>query len=731
MDAYLALIRLNLRLAVRERSVLFFNYVFPLIFFFAFGQFLGSGSADAGAMLRLVPMVIVIGILGSGLFGAGIRAVMERESGILRRYKVTPISPVPILVASMVTGWLLYLPSAAMVILLAHFAHGMPLPSRPLSLFLLVSIGCFSFRAMGLIVASVANSVAESNVLIQILYMPMLFLSGATIPVSSLPGTAQIVAQFLPASYLNTGIQHVMLRSQGLAANLESVAGLVATAVIGTFIATKLFRWEKEEKLPRRSKAWVLAVLAPFIAMGVYQSYARDHIVDAERLDREIRRNHTRLIRNALIFVGDGTVIPNGAVLIKDGRIAEVYRDTPPSAESLRADAVEAAGKTIMPGLIDVHVHLGAPGGAADSQPDKPRDPKAAMRRALESQLFCGVVAVRSVGDFSSVVLDLQRDSQAGAWLGAELFATGPLFTARSGHGTEIFRHAPQFMKDIAEREFTRLPETADQAREMVQALKRDGVDGIKAVMDAGVPGMPFQRLDSAVLAAIGAEARAQRLALAVHTGDAADLAAAVSAGARSVEHGARDAVPAKTFEAMRAGGVFYDPTLAVWEAVGDMQARKTDLLSRSLVQQVAPSTDFLKRTRAMVEMGGFWADKWAVDQGVHASNLLAAHRAGVPLVVGTDAGNPLVFHGPAIHRELQLWMKAGIPASVALTAATANAARLLGIGDRLGLVKKGYDASLLIVDGNPLVDISATERISSVIFKGELVDRQDLFEQK
>jgi imidazolonepropionase-like amidohydrolase/ABC-type multidrug transport system permease subunit len=729
MAAYLAFIRLNLRLAFRERSVLFFNYVFPLIFFFAFGQFMGSGNADAGAMLRVVPMVIVIGILGSGLFGAGIRAVAEREAGILRRYKVTPISPAPILVGSMVTGWLLYLPSAALVILLAHYAHGMPLPSRPLSLFLLISIACFSFRAIGLIVASVANSVAESNVLIQILYMPMLFLSGATVPVSSLPPSAQIVAQFLPASYLNTGVQHVMLRSQGIAANLESVAGLVATALIGTFIAMKLFRWEKEEKLPRRAKAWVLAVLAPFIAMGVYQSYSRNHIVEAKRLDREIRRNHTRLIRNALIFVGDGTVIPNGAVLIKDGRIAEVYRDTPPSAESLRADAVEAAGKTILPGLIDTHVHLGAPGGVPAG--DKPFDWKDSMRRALESHLFCGVTAVRSVGDFSSAVLELRTESRTGAWLGAELFATGPLFTARGGHGTELFRSAPDFVREAADREFTRLPDSPDQARDMVRALKRDGVDGIKAVLDAGVPGMLFQRMDLGVLAAVGGEARAQGLPLAVHTGTAADIAAAVAAGARSIEHGARDAVPADVWATMAGGGVHLDPTLAVWEAVADMKARRADLLSRSLVQQVAPSPEFLKRTREMVERGGSWADKWEVDQGRHFANLAAAHKAGVPLVAGTDAGNPLVFHGPAIHRELQLWVQAGVPPSVALTAATANAARLLGIGHRAGLVKKGYDASLLIVDGNPLVDIAATERISSVIFQGERVDRQDLFEQR
>ena len=111
--------------------------------------------------------------------------------------------------------------------------------------------------------------------------------------------------------------------------------------------------------------------------------------------------------------------------------------------------------------------------------------------------------------------------------------------------------------------------------------------------------------------------------------------------------------------------------------------------------------------------------------------NLMAAQRAGVMLVAGTDAGNPLVFHGPGIHREMQLWVAAGLPPAVALQAATYNNARLLRADNRIGLIKKGYEASLLLIDGNPLQDISATEHISMVLFKGERVDRSELFNQK
>ena len=211
MKPYLALIGNDLRLALRDRSVIFFNYMFPLIFFFAFGGMFRAERAP-GAAATVVTMVLVMGVLGNGLFGAGMRAVMDREAGILRRFKVAPISPLPVLVAALVTGWLLYLPNAISIIGLAHLVWGMPLPARPLSLFVLLSVGVLAFRAIGLIVAAVANSVAESNILIQILYMPMMFLSGATIPIAILPAWAQSFATFMPPFYLVSGVQGILQR---------------------------------------------------------------------------------------------------------------------------------------------------------------------------------------------------------------------------------------------------------------------------------------------------------------------------------------------------------------------------------------------------------------------------------------------------------------------------------------------------------------------------------------
>ncbi|MDQ6765958.1 MAG: hypothetical protein M3Z22_07660, partial [Verrucomicrobiota bacterium] len=97
MKAFFALFVIDLKLALRNRSVLVFNYFFPLVFFFVFGQMYGAKQGTV--VLLVMTMVTTIGILGNGLFGAGMRAVQEREADVLRRYKVTPITPVPLLMA--------------------------------------------------------------------------------------------------------------------------------------------------------------------------------------------------------------------------------------------------------------------------------------------------------------------------------------------------------------------------------------------------------------------------------------------------------------------------------------------------------------------------------------------------------------------------------------------------------------------------------------------------------
>ncbi|MGA7360335.1 MAG: amidohydrolase family protein, partial [Candidatus Sulfotelmatobacter sp.] len=641
--------------------------------------------------------------------------------------------PAPLLFASVITGWILYMPNVILIFTLAHLLYGMPWPQSMSSILIFITIAIVGFRAIGLILASVVNSMQESQLLVQLIYLPMLFLSGATFPLSMFPPWLLVVTQFVPATYMVTGIQGMLLRHEGLAANLQPAMALLLTAFVGLFISYKLFRWEKEEKIRASAKLWLAAVLTPFLLLGLWQVHARTGIAKTKVLNRQLARSDTFLIRGARIFVGDGKVIESGSVLVRGGKIAEVYEGDGPDPKALNAETVEAAGKTILPGLIDVHMHLGAPGGFYPDMSKYATDKS--MLRSLAAYLYSGVTTVRSVGDGLDTILKVRSIVSSGEMLGSDLSTCGPLFTAAGGHGTEYFKDLPATVRSNLERQFTRIPTSADEARQQVDELKKRGVDCIKAILEAGAGGRVYNRLDTGLFDAIAQEAHADSLPLSVHTGDVRDVADAVQAQANSIEHGSfREQIPDALFDQMARQGIFHDPTLSVGEAFKDFAAGKTDLLKRSLVQQVGPP-ELLRGTEeamgsAETEALRTSLAQYPIDMAVAIDDLKRAHQHGVSLVTGSDAGNYLVIHGPTVQQEMQLWVRAGIPQAVALQAATWNAARLLRADTRIGSVRPGNDADLLVVDGNPLDDITATERISLVVFKGERIDRTDLFDQ-
>jgi imidazolonepropionase-like amidohydrolase len=185
----------------------------------------------------------------------------------------------------------------------------------------------------------------------------------------------------------------------------------------------------------------------------------------------------------------------------------------------------------------------------------------------------------------------------------------------------------------------------------------------------------------------------------------------------------------------MKEKGIALDPTLSVVEGLSDFAKGNGELLKRSLVQQTTTKELFTGTEHALTSKGtksirdGLSHYPLSLETG--SSNLLRAWHAGVMLVTGSDAGNFLVMHGPTVQREIELWVAAGIPAEVALQAATFNAAKLLRADNRIGTVEKGKEATLLIVDGNPLQDVHALSSIATVFLKGERVARTTLFEQK
>lgn len=729
MNPYLAQIKSNLQLMARDRSVLFFSAVFPLVFFFIFAQSF-EASKSPGAMAQVLAAVIIIGVLGNGFFGAGMRTIQDRETNVLRRFKVAPINAAPVLVASLVSGLVNFVPVVLLFLLCGRVFYHAPFPPNTLSLLVFVSIGLLAFRALGMIIAAVVNSAQEGNILVQLCYLPMLFLSGATFPLSIMPLWLRTVAQFLPATYLYQGVQSIVIGGESLLANGEAIAALVVAMGVSLFVGIKLFRWEKEEKIAGRAKLWILAVLAPFFALGFYQAQTQTNLGKSKILARQASRAHSLFYKNARIFVGDGRTIENGAVLIRNGKIVQVFSQTPRDADKLNATTVDLSGKTLMPGLIDMHVHLGAPGGVyKDTRAYM--DPNATRRR-LAAYLFSGIVAVRSTGDWLDESLKLQSFMKSGEYLGAELFSCGPLFTAPGGHPTEILAAMPKPVQASGEKQFIRLPKSADEARRQVDELKTAGVDCTKSVLESGSAVLGhFDHLDREIYRAIVDQSRKDGLPAATHTGDAADVLEAAEAGTQTVEHGsARDDIADTTLAALRSKNIAYNPTLSVIEGIVDSRTGDPHVLNRALLRQAVPA-DLIESTREQIGKGDREKRRELEPMLTQAKrNLLRAYKAGVPLIAGSDAGNLPVIHGPTIQHELALWIEAGVPPSVALTAATANSARALGVGNRLGTIAPGYDATLIVVDGDPASDIGALEHITNVLFKGERVNRTDLLEQ-
>jgi imidazolonepropionase-like amidohydrolase/ABC-type multidrug transport system permease subunit len=715
----------NLRLTLRERTVFFFNYAFPLFFFFLFASL--NRAKETNSIAAVLTSVLTIGLLGNGLFGGGIRAVSDRDTGILRRFKVAPPGPLPILVSALVVGVLQYLPVVLFMVAVSIGYYGMPFPPNWLSFLVFLIIANFAMRSIGNIVASVANGMGESQVIIQCLYFPMMFLSGATFPVSILPEWVQSVSQFIPATHMISGLQSILLQKASLPQIWKPAIALIVTTAACTFISLRLFRWEKTEKVPGRAKAWVLAVLAPFLLLGVWDLQSKENLKKTRSLERELARGQNTLIKNCRIFTAAGTVIESGSVLVRGGKVHQIFTGTAPDGKALGAIEVEGAGKTLLPGLIDVHVHLGAPGGFYED-PKKYGDPKLVEKR-LKAYLASGVTTVKSTGDWVESTLLLRDRQRSGDLLASELYAVGPLFTAKGGHPAQMLQMMPPNMRGYAEGQFVRFPKDAQEGREQVRQLKQMGVDGIKAVLESGSPKFPMPRLNLEILKALCVESHAQGLKIVVHTSKAVDVADAFAAGADGVEHGSpMEELPGPLLAQMAAKGFFYDPTLSVFEGLRMATAKDFARLEDSLVQQVVPR-DLLQATRKMLlanQERGVEAE-YQLDMAKAKANLLRVWKAGVPVVAGTDAGNIPVFHGPTIQMEMELWTAAGIPADQALMAATIGNARLLGEEKRLGTIEPGKIANLLLVDGNPLADIKSLGRIALVMLRGERIGRLSL----
>src|SRR5256885_2507907 len=182
-------------LALRNKMFFFFSVIFPLGMFFVYsGIFAKSHPREVSFFLG---PVIALNVMGS-FWGLSAVLVMFREQGILRRFHVTPVSSVDMLASSILANYVLTLPTVALELAFAKVVFHVQNLGDPISLFVLVTVGTVSFASLGLVVASITNTMQETQVLNQLIWLPLIFLSGATLPMGYLPKSAQSISVFLP-----------------------------------------------------------------------------------------------------------------------------------------------------------------------------------------------------------------------------------------------------------------------------------------------------------------------------------------------------------------------------------------------------------------------------------------------------------------------------------------------------------------------------------------------------
>lgn len=270
MKTILKLAGMRIRITLRNKAFLFFSLVMPMAFFFLYGSVFAKGQP--GVVRYLLGPVIAMSVMGT-FWGLSAQIVTWREQGILRRFRLAPIPAASMIGSSIIANMLLILPTVVLELLLARFLYHVMSFGNVTSVIVLALAGIGSFASLGLIVASVTNTMQETQVINQLLWFALIFVSGATVPIPELPKIAQHVALFLPATYLVNGLQRAMVDGKSIFSLGVEIGSLLAWGGLAFFISSQLFRWEPEAKLPRNAKLWAVATILPFVLLGIWENH--------------------------------------------------------------------------------------------------------------------------------------------------------------------------------------------------------------------------------------------------------------------------------------------------------------------------------------------------------------------------------------------------------------------------------------------------------------------------
>ncbi len=396
----------------------------------------------------------------------------------------------------------------------------------------------------------------------------------------------------------------------------------------------------------------------------------------------------TIAIKNATLFDGTGKA-PWGpvTVLVENDAVREIR----PSAEFELGEGVEiidAKGKFLMPGLVDSHVHITGSGDPNMLRSMKELIPFQALRASLNAKttLEAGITAIRDAGGGFFVDVALKQAINQGLIPGPRMQVACHSLSITGGHG-DTRNGWPPHVEFLGRM----VVDSPDEARRAAREQLRDGADHLKlhatgGVMSEGdVPtarGLTVEEMRAAIEEAhnVGKKTMA-------HAQGSNGIKNAILAGISSIEHGFY--LTDEIIELMLKQDVFMVPTL-------------------SAVHHIV--VNGLKA--GIPEYGVRKAEE---AQKGHLASFLKAYKAGVKIAMGTDAATPFNFHGRnAI--ELELMVNAGMKPVDALCAVTRMGAELMGLGDKMGQVKPGYWADMILVDGNPADDVKVLQDISKIV---------------
>jgi imidazolonepropionase-like amidohydrolase len=437
-----------------------------------------------------------------------------------------------------------------------------------------------------------------------------------------------------------------------------------------------------------------------------------------------------RAIVGATLVDGTGIApVPNATVLLRAGKIECAGRCAIPGGVTV----IDGHGLWITPGLVDAHVHFSQTGWA-DGRPDaldvREKHPYEAVEadlkkhpeRFFRSQLCSGVTSVFDVGGYAWTI-SMAHSGEFGA-RAPRVAAAGPLLST-----------VDHWLNLSGEKQLVFIPD-ADTARKTVRYLASLGSDAVK-VWYIVTPERKVEDSAPAVLAA-GDEARKAKLPLIVHATGLAEAKVALRAGARFLVHSVDDKpVDDEFLDLAKKNGTIYCPTLTV---VGGYLRMYGSVLSHQAPVVDDPNGCVDAATRAKVAESASVAAPAGLSERVakrkesngaaeriSAANLKRVADAGIPIAMGTDAGNPLTLHGPSVYAEMEAMQAAGLTPMQVLIASTGGGARAMGVEKETGTVEKGKSADLLVVAGDPTKDVANLRKVRYVVRGGVVRSIEEL----